>query len=225
MMRTSHQKWKFSPLDFFSKITRKLLVLDYTLILLWKSYSRFCDKQAQNYPGIRKLKLVAAVFYVALYANQGIIITARKRSLGQGNIFAPVCHSVQGGGWYPSMHCRSYHSMPCSSLLGGGEVGGIPACLAGFQAYTQGWCLGGSGQGVPALEGAAQGDACSGGGVWTPRDGYCCGRYASYWNAFLFYLNFIGYLYTYLNTHIYVEMKYHQMVVNNQIVPFAKQGS
>ena len=23
--------------------------------------------------------------------------TARKRSLGQGNIFAPVCHSVQGG--------------------------------------------------------------------------------------------------------------------------------
>ena len=30
--------------------------------------------------------------------------------------------------------------------------------------------------------------ACSGGGVWRPppRDGYCCGRYASYWNAFLF---------------------------------------
>ena len=24
--------------------------------------------------------------------------TARKRSLGQGNIFAPVCHSVHGGG-------------------------------------------------------------------------------------------------------------------------------
>ena len=26
------------------------------------------------------------------------MITARKRSLGQGNIFAPVCHSVHGGG-------------------------------------------------------------------------------------------------------------------------------
>ena len=25
------------------------------------------------------------------------IITARKRSLGQGNIFTPVCHSVHGG--------------------------------------------------------------------------------------------------------------------------------
>ena len=41
------------------------------------------------------------------------------------------------GGWYPSM--------PCSRSLGGG----IPACLAGLQAHTQGevegvWSLGGS---------------------------------------------------------------------------------
>ena len=28
------------------------------------------------------------------------LITARKRSLGQGNIFTPVCHSVHGGGEY-----------------------------------------------------------------------------------------------------------------------------
>ena len=26
------------------------------------------------------------------------VFTARKRSLGQGNIFTPVCHSVHGGG-------------------------------------------------------------------------------------------------------------------------------
>ena len=26
------------------------------------------------------------------------VITTRKRSLGQGNIFTPVCHSVHGGG-------------------------------------------------------------------------------------------------------------------------------
>ena len=25
------------------------------------------------------------------------IVTARKRSLGQGNVFTPVCHSVHGG--------------------------------------------------------------------------------------------------------------------------------
>ena len=42
------------------------------------------------------------------------VITTRKRSLGQGNIFTPVCHSVHGGGGYPSIHCRWYPSMPCS---------------------------------------------------------------------------------------------------------------
>ena len=34
------------------------------------------------------------------------IITARKRSLGQGNIFAPVCHSVHRGGGSASVHAR-----------------------------------------------------------------------------------------------------------------------
>ena len=50
-----------------------------------------------------------------------------QRSCGQGNIFTPVCHSVYGGGGYPSMPCRSvlrggggYPSMPCRSVLGGG---------------------------------------------------------------------------------------------------------
>ena len=38
------------------------------------------------------------------------------------------------GGWYPSMHCRWYLSMPCSRSLGGAC---IPACLAGLQAHTQ----------------------------------------------------------------------------------------
>ena len=48
--------------------------------------------------------------------------------------------------------------------------------------------------GVPALGGACFGGACSRrgcllfGGAWwrPPPDGYCCGQYASYWNAFLY---------------------------------------
>ena len=41
--------------------------------------------------------------------------------------------------------------------------------------------------GVPAPGGLLPGGACLGGClVETPQDGYCCGRYASYWNAFLF---------------------------------------
>ena len=63
-------------------------------------------------------------------------------------------------------------------IWSGGLLGGVPApggaCSRGVPGP----------RGVPALEGA-----CSGGGclVETPApDGYCCGQYASYWNAFLF---------------------------------------
>ena len=37
--------------------------------------------------------------------------------------------------------------MPACLAAGLGEGGSIPACLSGFQAYTQGESLGGSGQG------------------------------------------------------------------------------
>ena len=71
------------------------------------------------------------------------LITARKRSLGQGNIFTPVCHSVQSGG----------------VLRGGCLVpGGLPAP----------------------------------GGAWWRPPGYCCGRHASYWNAFLLKIGLFG---------------------------------
>ena len=54
--------------------------------------------------------------------------------------------------------------MPCSRSLGVG--GGIPACLAGFQAHTQGE-VEGSGQGVSRptpkgdVEGSGQGEGVS----------------------------------------------------------------
>ena len=80
-----------------------------------------------------------------------LLITARKRSLGQGNIFALVCHSVHGGGAW------SRGSAPVGCLV------------------PRGVCSGGV---VLGPEGVPDGE--------TPREGYCCGRYASYWNAFLF---------------------------------------
>ena len=52
-----------------------------------------------------------------------------------------------------------------------GEVEGDPV-----QDHNQGGTWGGSGRG----------GACSRGVETPPADGYCCGRYASYWNAFLF---------------------------------------
>ena len=91
-----------------------------------------------------------------------MIFAARKRSLGQGNIFIGVCQEF------------------CSQGGGGSASGGGGVCL-------QGGCLlpGGvpGAEGVPGPGGA---DACPGGGPGgDPLDGYCCGRYASYWNTFL----------------------------------------
>ena len=34
------------------------------------------------------------------------LVTAHKRSLGQGNVFTPVCHSVYRGGGSAKPHCR-----------------------------------------------------------------------------------------------------------------------
>ena len=53
-----------------------------------------------------------------------------------------------------------------------GESGGLGGCL-----LKGGAC---SGEGVPALGGAWWRDPL-------PPDGYCCGRYPSYWNAFLYF--------------------------------------
>ena len=55
------------------------------------------------------------------------IITARKRSLGQGNIFAPVCHSVHGGGVWSRGVCLLW-----------GEGG---ACSQGGHLVPGGGCL------------------------------------------------------------------------------------
>ena len=77
------------------------------------------------------------------------------------------------------------------------QGGGIPACLTGGIPACLAAGLGGgvvpAPRGVPAPAGCllwGRG-ACSGGGVGgdPPADGYCCGRYASYWNAFLFILS------------------------------------
>ena len=54
-----------------------------------------------------------------------LFFTARKRSFGQGNIFAPVCHSVHSGG------CLLLGGVPASGggacSQGGPAAGGVPA--------------------------------------------------------------------------------------------------
>ena len=49
-------------------------------------------------------------------ATNAYIFTARKRSLGQGNVLTVVCLST-GGGWLPSMHHRSHDQEVCPTPL------------------------------------------------------------------------------------------------------------
>ena len=81
-------------------------------------------------------------------------------------VFTRVCDSVQGGGCYPSMHCRLYPSMPCSRFPGGGSLvsGGACSrgvCSRGVPARGGGLLLGG---------GSALGGACLGVCVWRPPE-------------------------------------------------------
>ena len=80
-----------------------------------------------------------------------VLITARKRSLGKGNVFTLFCQSFCSRG-----------------------KGCIPACNWGV--YTP-W------EDTPWADTPPPGQTLS-------RDGNCSGRYASYWNAFLYY-NFL----------------------------------
>ena len=48
-------------------------------------------------PSNLRKKVVARLVGPFGFADDGVF-TARKRSLGQGNIFTPVCHSVHRGG-------------------------------------------------------------------------------------------------------------------------------
>ena len=95
------------------------------------------------------------------YALLDPLITACKRCLRSLCIYK--CVSVRGGGGAGG-EVLSQHALQVVSqcalqqVLGGG--GGIPACLAGFQAHTQGGSLGGSGWGVsrPTPKGEVEGD-------------------------------------------------------------------
>ena len=145
-------------------------------------------------------------------------ITARKRSLGQGNIFTSVCQEFCSRG----EGVLSQHAF--SSGSGGGAEGAMAPPspvkishkkdghwrrphrfhvsqppltqpldpLLALQVVSQ-HALQQVSRGVPAAEGCLLLGGSAAGGVSaprgclveTPRDGYCCGRYASYWNAFL----------------------------------------
>ena len=104
------------------------------------------------------------------------IFTTRKRSLGQGNVFKRVCHSVHSG-WLPNLHHRSHDQGVCiqgglpTRQEGGSASSGVGQTPLGLS--TGGLHPEGLGRSPPRYMGYY--------GIWSTS-----GRYASYWNASLF---------------------------------------
>ena len=68
-------------------------------------------------------------------ANDIAFITARKRSLGQGNIFTSVCYSVLRGIRFPECitgHMTGRFGSACKGVCLGGEGLGRPPCTTGY---------------------------------------------------------------------------------------------
>ena len=119
-----------------------------------------------------------------------------QRSWGQGYVFTRVCDSVHWGGGIPACIAGG---IPACLAAGLKKWGGIPACLAGFQAHTKGGKLRGLARGSPGPHlGGSPGPhpgrcipACT---EADPPNGYCCGQYASYWNAFLYRVKLMAFI-------------------------------
>ena len=118
-------------------------------------------------------------------SNFCIIFTARKRSLGQGNIFTPVCHSVHRGACVVARGvcgCRGGMCGGGACMVAGGWLWGA-GMVAGGRVWLQGGVHGCGGsawlQGVCMLVG---------GGMCIGYDEIrsMSGQYASYFHAFLY---------------------------------------
>ena len=113
-----------------------------------------------------------------------LVITARKRSLGQGNIFSSVCQEFctqWGGGSQHALQVVSQHALQVVSQQAWGVS--RPSSRGEVEESGQGGSPGPHPRGIsrPTWGGVSQHALRQ----TPPVDGYPRGRYASYWNAFL----------------------------------------
>ena len=99
----------------------------------------------------------------------------------------------KGHAWQGGVHGRE-------CVWQGGGVHGTKVCMVkggmndeGSVCVAKGACVAKEGACIvkgPCVAGACVAGACMAEGMRGRRDGHCSGRYASYWNAFLFSFNF-----------------------------------
>ena len=138
------------------------------------------------------------VSYNQLVTNfyYGLVIVPPTNKVCEGYVFTRVCLSMEGGGVVSqhALQVASQHALQVSRPTPKGELqgsgpgspgphpGGVEG-LGGLEVYT--W----RGAPGPHLGGCIPSHTEA---DLPPPDGYCCGWYTSYWNAFLFLLKFIG---------------------------------
>ena len=99
-----------------------------------------------------------------------------QTKLRKGDGFTPVCQSFcsqRGHAWQGACVARG--------IRGRGVCVVGAACVVGGHVWQGGMC----GRGACVAGGMCGRGACMPGGVRGRTDGHCSGRYASYWNAFL----------------------------------------
>ena len=133
------------------------------------------------------------VMYIKHWTHISHIFTARKWSLGQGNVFASICHSfsTQGGGGvciHGGLHPGHLH--PRGVCIQGASASGGSASRASASKgglHPGGICIGGSASRGVCIQ---RGSTFRGNRADLPPRYYgiwpTSGRYVSYWNAFLF---------------------------------------
>ena len=155
------EKWSFKSdkdwlIPFVCLVTRSLCINNSAennskMYFTWTEIKKKSSPLMNNFNSIVNIKdLITKV------------ITARKRSLGQGNVFTHVCHSVQGGSLYDVSSCLDVWCHVPSGV--GGSLSLVPCSFGG--GSLSGRLLD---RDLPPLPRTIKSE-----------------RYASYWNAFLF---------------------------------------
>ena len=93
----------------------------------WLFYNNYMDNQL--------IFLSVIITPYSLWIKNPVVITARKRSLKQGNVFTGVCLSTGAGVGFPA--CITGHT---TSIRWGGGAVGFPACITGHMTSIWG-CL------------------------------------------------------------------------------------
>ena len=110
----------------------------FSLFIEWGDAEKFWLFH-DNYVDNQLIFLSVIITPYSLWIKNPVVITARKRSLGQGNVFTGVCLSTGAGVGFAA--CVTGHTTSIRWGGGGGRAAGFPACITGHMTSIWGVCI------------------------------------------------------------------------------------